>query len=110
MQEISTGLDHVMTINDVIQLVTAGGFGALVWYLIVFSLPKMQTSFEKQLFSFQADLKDQRKIFSESLIEQRKAHLEAESRDREVFRQALKEINDNLISEIKALRNSSPKP
>ena len=46
---ISTGMDTVGDIFNWSQLVTSGGFAALVWYLISRHLPKVQDDFSKEL-------------------------------------------------------------
>ena len=38
---------EVKDIQGWIQIVTSGGFGALVWYLVAVALPKMQDRFDQ---------------------------------------------------------------
>lgn len=53
-------MDAMDWVDPVIQLTTAGGFGALVWYLVVKQIPQMETFHreERKLFMVELERRD----------------------------------------------------
>ena len=72
-QVVSHGMDWVAA---VIQLVTAGGFGALVWYLVVKHIPFIETRHHSERTEWREYIERRDSEFQNLIREHRDAVLE----------------------------------
>lgn len=75
-------------VQPVIQLVTAGGFGALVWYFVIYTIPKMSEAHrqEREKWIAYAEKRDTQ------LTEVTQLYYQAV----EALRMEMRELNDRL--------------